>query len=128
MTKTRAGRKIRTFQTGATRDASANKPDYEGYLSPIVLERFGKYMLKHQTQSDGAERTSDNWQKGIPREEYIKSLIRHALQLWLWHDGYGHLSDESLEDSLCAIMFNAQGYLFEELKASRAKHGENELL
>ena len=27
----------RVFETGATRDTDAGKPDYEGFLSPLVI-------------------------------------------------------------------------------------------
>ena len=32
--------KIRKFETGATRDTDQGKYDYEGFLSPVVLDRF----------------------------------------------------------------------------------------
>ena len=31
-------RKLEHFETGATRDTNLNKPDYEGFLSPLVLK------------------------------------------------------------------------------------------
>lgn len=106
--------KIRKFETGATRDTDQNKIDYEGFLSPIVLERYAYYLNKHRVQSDGNLRDSDNWQKGIPKDVYMKSLCRHLISLWLAHRGKGMIIDT--EDSLCAIIFNAMGYLFEVLK------------
>jgi len=33
----------RTFDTGATRDTSQDKLDFEGFLSPLVIKRFGEY-------------------------------------------------------------------------------------
>lgn len=105
---------IRTFETGATRDSDVNKFDYEGFLSPLVLERYGAYMHKHRKQSDGALRPSDNWQKGIPKEQYLKSTFRHFMDLWKLHRGYK--TDAELEDTLCALMFNIMGYLFEVKK------------
>jgi hypothetical protein len=106
--------KHREFSTGATRDTSANKPDYEGFLSPTVLKRYGKYMNKHRLQSDGKLRDSDNWQKGIPKDVYIKSLWRHLMDLWLEHRGSE--SRDGIEDALCGLMFNSMGYLHEILK------------
>jgi len=64
---------MRQFDSGATRSNDDNKPDYEGFLSPLVIRRFGEYMVKHQIQEDGKKRASDNWQKGIPKDQYIKS-------------------------------------------------------
>ena len=106
--------KIRTFRTGATRDTDEGKHDFEGYLSPIVINRFGEYMSKHREQSDGSLRASDNWQKGMPKDQYIKSLLRHVQDMWLEHRGYK--GREEMEEIICAIMFNAQGYLHELLK------------
>jgi hypothetical protein len=112
---------IREFATGATRDVAAHKPDYEGYISPLVTQAFGRYMLRHQVASDGTWRESDNWQRGIPREAYIASLCRHVEDLRLHHDGYADAAtDPDLEAVLCAVLFNVQGYLFEVLRERRA--------
>lgn len=108
---------MRKFETGATRDDDKTKLDYEGFLSPIVLERFAQYMNKHQRQADGLLRTSDNWQRGIPKDAYVKSLWRHFFDVWKQYRGYK--SVEELEDSLCAVMFNTMGYLFEVLKEDK---------
>jgi len=105
---------MRTFKTGATRDDDTNKIDYEGFYSPLVMERFGEYMLKHQTQSDGKIRDSDNWQKGISPEAYMKSGIRHLMAWWKEHRGIKTL--DGIEENICALIFNAQGYLYEILK------------
>lgn len=106
--------KMRKFDSGATRDTDFNKPDYEGFLSSIVIKRYGEYMKKHRVQSDGNIRDSDNWQKGIPKDAYIKSLFRHFMELWFEHRGFE--SSEGVEDALCALMFNSMGYLHETLK------------
>jgi len=111
--------KIRKFDTGATRDTEENKLDYEGFLSPRVLERYAKYMDKHRVQSDGTLRTSDNWQKGIPKDVYIKSAHRHFVDWWKEHRGYK--SREGLEDALCGVLFNTMGYLYEVLKNKNVK-------
>lgn len=111
--------KIRQFNTGATRDTDQGKLDYEGFLSPLVLQEYARYMTKHRKQSNGELRSSDNWQKGIPQEEYMKSGARHFMDWWLEHDGYK--SRDGLMDALCGLMFNVQGYLFEELTAAKKK-------
>jgi hypothetical protein len=105
---------MRNFKTGATRDTDKDKYDYEGFLSPLVIERFGEYMHKHRLQADGKLRDSDNWQKGIPKEAYMKSGWRHFMDWWKEHRGIP--SREGLEDALCAILFNVSGYLHEHLK------------
>jgi hypothetical protein len=104
---------MRTFETGATRDTDDGKLDYEGFLSPIVVERYARYMHTHRVQADGSLRSSDNWQKGIPREAYMKSAWRHFVDWWREHRGYP--SREGLEDAICALLFNAMGYLHELL-------------
>jgi hypothetical protein len=107
---------MREFETGATRDTNIGKPDYAGYLSPRVLKRFGAYMLKHQKQADGQMRSSDNWKKGMPQDEYMKSMTRHFMDVWLGHD---RCEDIDMEDSLCALLFNVMGYLYEELRENK---------
>jgi hypothetical protein len=112
---------VRTFETGATRNTEDGKPDFEGFLSPLSLAEFGRYMASHQKQADGKLRDSDNWQKGIPKSAYMKSLWRHLVAVWTLHRGFPMPPDEqgrpvTLETALSAIMFNAQGYLHEHLK------------
>lgn len=106
--------KIRSFKTGATRDSDEGKHDFEAYYSPIVINRFAEYMTKHRKQSDGNLRDGDNWQKGMPREQYMKSLLRHVHDMWLEHRGFE--GREEMEETICAILFNTQGYLHELLK------------
>jgi len=111
---------MRTFETGATRDTDEGKHDYEGFLSPLVIERFGGYMTKHRKQADGNLRDSDNWQKGIPLAQYMKSAWRHLIYWWKLHRRWSTLDadlEELLEDTICALLFNAMGYLHEHLKA-----------
>lgn len=110
---------VRTFTTGATRDLDNEKPDFEGFLSPLVIARYGQYMHKHRRQPDGSMRDSDNWQRGIPRDAYMKSGWRHFHDWWMEHRGFA--SREGLEDALCALIFNAMGYLHEILKEKQ--HG-----
>jgi hypothetical protein len=116
---------MRTFDTGATRDTDKDKLDYEGFLSPLVLRRFAEYMHQHRVQTDGNLRDSDNWQKGMPLEAYMKSGFRHFMDWWLWHRDLApvrlkdDLKFDALEDSLCALLFNVQGYLHETLRSQR---------
>lgn len=105
---------MRTFDTGATRDNDASKNDYEGFLSPLVIQAYGDYMHKNRLQADGKLRASDNWQKGIPKDAYMKSLWRHFLDVWTIHRGYER--NVALQEALCACLFNVMGYLHEELK------------
>jgi hypothetical protein len=112
---------MRTFDSKATRNSDTNKFDYEGFLSPTVLLEFGKYMHTHRKQADGNLRDSDNWQKGIPIPVYMKSLLRHVIGVWTIHRGGVYIDEDTgkpmtLTSALCAVMFNAMGYLFEILK------------
>lgn len=112
---------VRQFATGATRDTDEGKPDYDGFLSPLVIERYGQYMHKHRKQSDGKMRDSDNWQKGIPLAQYMKSMWRHFVDVWCCHRGLktGLFNPDTgpYEEALCALIFNASGYLHELLKS-----------
>ena len=114
MKKTTDNGKVRRFPSGATRGTSLLKLDYEGFLSPIVLERFAQYMHGHRIQADGKLRSSSNWQKGITKDSYMKSLLRHTFEVWKAHRG-GKV--ENLQDSLCGVIFNSMGYLFEDLNS-----------
>lgn len=107
------------FLTGAYRDGEEDKDDPEGFMSPIVIDRYCKYMTKHRKQSDGKLRNSDNWQQGVDKSFYMKSLWRHFLDLWLEHRNYK--SRDGIEEALTGILFNAQGYLFEVLKEKQRK-------
>lgn len=115
---------MRVFDTGATRNVDLDKLDYEGFLSPLAIQRYAEYLHKHRFQADGKVRDSDNWQKGIPFSVYIKSMWRHFFDTWKLHrlsltSPLTPTGREQLEEDLCAVMFNAQGYLHELLKEKR---------
>ena len=108
----------REWASGAYRDTSDEKLDYEAFYSPLVLREFARYMHRHRKQADGKLRDGDNWQQlfGTPGEHRavcMGSLVRHVLDLWLFHRGYA--GRETIKEALCAILFNAQAYLFSML-------------
>ena len=110
-----------SFATGATRSADEHKYDFEGFLSPLVLERFGAYMHQHRVQRDGSVRASDNWQAGIPIHKYVKSLVRHTFDLWRAYRGTTVIDKDTNQpvtilDLLMAILFNTQGMALEMLR------------
>jgi len=112
---------IRTFETGATRNLDHNKIDYEGFLSPYALHAFGEYMHGKRVQADGTLRDSDNWQKGITIDSYMKSMWRHLMDVWMIHRGLAPVQPETGSpvgkvEALCALLFNVQGMLHETLK------------
>lgn len=106
---------LRRFSTGATRDVEGEKLDFEGFMSPLVVERYAQYLHKHRVQSDGTKRPSDNWQLGFPLDACMKSAFRHFHDWWKQHRKWK--SAEDIEDSICAVIFNASAYLHERLKA-----------
>lgn len=127
------GATMQTFGSGATRSSDAGKIDYDGFLSPLALEAYGAYMLKHQVQADGSVRESDNWQKGMPlvgKGSYAKAGLRHALELWGLTRGHvsarlrSEMPNASLREMVletaCACFFNVQGFLHECVKNSKA--------
>lgn len=108
---------MRKFSTGATRNSDDESLDYEGFLSPLVLQRYAEHMHKARYLDDGTLRPSDNWQDGIPMDSYMQSLLRHVMDVWLHHRRRGFATKEDMETALCAVMFNAMGYLHEIMLA-----------
>ena len=111
---------VRSFQTGATRSSDAGRYDPEGFLSPLAVEEYCMYMQRNQKQPDGSIRSSDNWQRGIPLDAYMKGMLRHTLHLWCRHRGHPVQDPKAAADKvedLCALLFNVQGMLHELLKA-----------
>lgn len=104
----------RKFDTGASRDTDAGKLDFEGALSPRVLRRYVEFLHSKRPMPDGTVRDSDNWQKGMPRDVYMKSAWRHFMAFWENHRQQP--ADEDLEEAICATIFNLMGYLHEHLK------------
>jgi hypothetical protein len=128
---------MRKFESGATRDDDDGKLDYDGFNSPLVMRRFAEYMHKHRIQADGGLRESDNWQKGIPVVQYMKSMWRHFMDVWSIHRmmichrrrnylgislrRYANIQSENL----CALKFNVDGMLHEiELLKEATAHGQ----
>ena len=104
---------IRTFSTGATRDTDTNKLDFDGFLCPLVLERYAEYMNANRKMADGSARSSSNWKSGIPQEVYRKSGWRHFFSFWK-HCLSGNKALAMVD--ACALLFNIMGWMHEELK------------
>lgn len=102
---------MRKFPTGATRNHDIDKLDFEGFLSPLVIERYATYMHQHRRQPDGTMRDSDNWQMGVPLSSYMKSLWRHFFAVWK-----GYRKSNISQDDLCGVIFNSMGMMHEILK------------
>lgn len=121
---------MREFASGATRNTDEGKPDYEAFLSPLVIRSFGEYMQRHR-QTPLGEREGDNWQRGFGTHHLdvcIKSLWRHFLDLWMEHRGLG--SRSGVDDAINAMLFNLQAYQHHRLtrirlqKLPRVLHGQ----
>lgn len=106
--------KYRTFDSGASRDTDEGKLDFEAFLSPTVLESYANYMHDKREMPDGTMRDGDNWQKGIPKDAYMKSMWRHFFDVW--KDGRGLETKEDEIENLNALLFNVMGLLHEKLK------------
>lgn len=103
----------RIFKTGAIRDNDAGKEDYINSVSFLALKRYAKY------QNEACERRGypkDNWRKGIPIEEYEKSMMRHLQKYF--SNKYEGTNIEPEIDHLMAAWFNLQGIAHEEEKNS----------
>ncbi len=115
---------MQKFETGATRTGDAGKLNYVRALSPIVLERYVQYLNSHRKQADGTMREFDNWKKGIPTDRYLEGLGRHFISAWMLAQGYSAEDERgpvTLEDTLCAIIFGASGWLHEIIKDKRGE-------
>jgi hypothetical protein len=117
---------MRKFSTGATRNDDSNEFDYEGFLSPLVLKAYASYMHKNRVQADGSLRASDNWQKGIDRDAYMKSMWRHFHDVWMEHRG--EESRDGTDEALAGLMFNVMGYYYEVLKERELPESVEQML
>jgi len=125
---------MKTLISGATRSSSGGKFDYEGFINPGVLFEYAKYLHKHRMQADGKLRDPDNWQRGMSRDDCMKPLARHFLDVWLMHRGYSVYREKTdtgeethifyrtvpiptswvevtMMDALCGVLFNTMGYM-----------------
>ena len=112
----------RIFKTGANRNSDYGKFDYEGFNNPLVEYSFASYMHQHRKLEDGTLRDSDNWQKGIPREELIKSLIRHIQDVKLLYRGVEVIEDGkkiSMEHAINGAKFNLNALMLDILKDNK---------
>ncbi len=110
---TQDGEIIRHFDTGAVR-GSGGKFDFPEYISPFMIFRFAEHMRKNATKYGAG-----NWKKGIPREEYFKSLCRHFFMIFMEETEGVKMEPES--DHLSAMIFNIQGMIDHD---ERSKGGD----
>lgn len=75
----------REFGTGAHRDNDSKKARYD--LLPITaLEK-----VAHHYALGAAKYGENNWRKGIPRKEFLRSALRHLLQAIRGDDDEDHI-------------------------------------
>lgn len=114
---------MRTFAGGATRNVDTDKLDFEGFLSPVALKAYAEYMHRHRLQSDGQLRSSSNWKKGIPIDEYMRSMWRHFFSVW-----EAHTNGTDPTEELSALFFNVQGMLHETIRINNLQRRVREAL
>jgi len=116
------GNSMNTFDTGATRSEDTVRDDPDGYMSWPFMQMYFEYMTKNRVQADGAVRESDNWQKGIPKDRYMKGAYRHFMHWWARHRGHtvnDPMAADNIEEDMSALFFNLQGYAHELLKEKK---------
>lgn len=102
-----------TFETGATRDISDDKVDYQ-YIDPRFLAAFVEYGKTCSLMPDGSRRAFNNWKKGMPVLGYFKSMLRHVMALWLVGENpikNDELSREGEFEAAMGVLFNLQGFV-----------------
>lgn len=98
--------KVRKFSSGAIRDIDDGKENYVESISWLSLRRYARYMKKVSVKYG-----EGNWIKGIPIQEYEKSLLRHIQKYF--SAKYNGVDIEPEVDHLSAAMFNLQGLMHE---------------
>lgn len=118
----------RQFATGADRSSDAGKVHFERSLSPLVLQRFAEYCRDHNVPKG---RREDQWQRGFPQESWVDSAWRHLKTWWALHRGYPEVDDAGkpadIEEALCGLLFNANGYLHQLLLAKLPEEARSKI-
>lgn len=112
----------RVFESGANRNSAEGKFDYEGFNSALVDHSFAKYMHHHRKLEDGTLRDSDNWQKGIPKKELMRSFRSHVQDIMLINDGIEVIENGkvvTLEEALNGAKFNLNALILDLLKDTK---------
>jgi hypothetical protein len=90
----------RTFQTGAKRDTDAGKPRMD-LIPPELLTALGNVFR------DGAAHYGErNWEKGIPLNEHIASLLRHVVAVMSGDHSENH--DEKMAANVAMFIATAR--------------------
>lgn len=111
----------RVFETGAIRDVNTTKVNVMGHISPLVTKFYTEYLHECRKLQDGTLRDAENWKLGMPEQVWLESFVRHTEDVKLIADGFpdaAHTPD--MKKALCAVLFNAQGLLYQILVRERA--------
>lgn len=93
--------KVKTFKSGAKREDKSHKPRPD-LISPYFEERLG-FVLSKGAEVHGAR----NWEKGLPDDSALSSLIRHLMAYKMSKSkGYTKLSNNPEDDHLGQAAFN----------------------
>ncbi len=103
------------FETGAVRDTAAGKYRPE-LISPFLFARCGRWLLRqgarmmlsaffierlgHWLERGAAKYSARNWEKGIPMDRTMASLLRHLNDYRA-----GDRSEDHLAAAACNVMF-----------------------
>jgi hypothetical protein len=113
---------IRTFKSGANRNADNGKLEIYGFNHPLVDTSFNKYMHHHRKLEDGTLRDSDNWWKGFPTRVIIESLSRHIHDIKMIYAGYKvteNGNEVNLEEAINGAKFNLNALQLDNLKDTK---------
>lgn len=99
----------REFKTGANRNSSNGKFVYSDFINPLNEHSFAKYMHGKRFLDDGTYRDGNNWQRGIPMEELLKSFRRHSWELEALHLGYVLVRYTDEEGEHTEVFHNKEG-------------------
>lgn len=105
--------KERTFDSGAMRGTAEGKENYIRAISWLAIKRVTIYQ--NEAEKKGGY-SKGFWKKGIPIEEYEKSLMRHLQKYFA--NKYEGSNEEPEVDHLAAAYFNLQGIIHEEEKTN----------
>lgn len=96
----KAAFKGRTFQTGAKRDADDGKPRMD-LIPPELMIALGNVFR------DGAAHYGEhNWEKGIPLNQHIASLLRHVVAIMVGDHSENH--DEKMAANVAMFIATAR--------------------
>jgi hypothetical protein len=100
----------KTFETGATRDASSGKGRFD------LIPAYPLHRLAKLYEAGAAKYAERNWEKGIPTGRFMDSAFRHLTN---YQDG-----DRS-EDHLIAVAWNIFGLVWTQEQVRRGNLPES---